>query len=300
MGATYLDRAKIEAAYVVFSTVFDMKLKATPTVYERICTIIPGVSERVEFKWFGSSPTMKRWVGDRAIQRLRGEGQALTTEWWANGIEADQDDLKSDSKLGMLIKRIGMLGSAAPKRLDERVVSFYVFGFAATEGTTYDLQFLFDTDHTASGSGGTAQSNLLTGAFSGTTFNQGLQRAMEFKDDVGEPIGVNPRIVMAGPPNQLLLRQVLKKELISGGETNENSGMAEPLVTPRITGTHWFMLSEEDIMAVILGIEVPPQFASQDDPSSPEAFMRRNFLYGAHTKFGLCYGFWQAAMGSTG
>jgi hypothetical protein len=29
-------------------------------------------------------------------------------------------------------------------------------------------------------------------------------------------------------------------------------------------------------------------------------FMRRNALYGSHTKFGLCYGMWQAGVGSLG
>jgi phage major head subunit gpT-like protein len=73
MSATMLDRSKVEAAFVAFSTVFDMKLKNTPTIYEKIATVIPGVSERIEFKWLGSIPTLKRWVGDRTFQKLRGE-----------------------------------------------------------------------------------------------------------------------------------------------------------------------------------------------------------------------------------
>jgi hypothetical protein len=55
MSATMIDRAKVEAAFVVFSTVFDMKLKNTPTIYPQIATVIPGVSERVEFKWLARS-----------------------------------------------------------------------------------------------------------------------------------------------------------------------------------------------------------------------------------------------------
>jgi phage major head subunit gpT-like protein len=80
MSATMIDRAKVEAAFVVFSTVFDLKLSSTPVIYPQISTVIPGVSERIEFKWLSSIPTLKRWVGDRTLQRLRGESQTLLTE----------------------------------------------------------------------------------------------------------------------------------------------------------------------------------------------------------------------------
>lgn len=301
MSATMIDRAKVEAAFVMFSTVFDMKLKNTPTIYQEIATVIPGVSEAVEFKFLSSIPVMRKWVGDRAIQRLRGETQRLTTDWWANGIEVDVDDLNNEAKLGMIVKRVRSMASACARRMDDQVVQYYRNGFAGTSGVTYDNQFLFDTDHTAAGNGiGVQQSNLLTGGFSSTTFNQGLQKSMLFVDDEGEPIGINITKVLAGPQNQLTLRQVLKQEFQAGGATNIDANMARPLISPRITGTDWYMLSDEEIAAVILGIEVAPQYVAVDSPQAYEMFMRRNALYGSHTKFGLCYGMWQAALGSAG
>ncbi len=300
MSGQMLDRAKVEAAFVAFSTIFDMKLKATPTIYERVATVIPGISEKVEFKWLGSIPTFKRWVGDRTIQKLRAESQSLTPEWWANGIEVDVDDINSDSRFGMIPPRIRSMASAAARRMDAEVVGFYVNGFGSSSGLTYDGQFLFDTDHTASGSGGTSQSNLQTGAFTSTNFNAALQKSMSFVDDQDEPIDTMMKTVMAGPTNQLALRTVLQQEFKAGGETNIDAKMAEWIITPRITGTHWFLLTEEEIKSVILGIEVSPQFAAVDAPEAYEMFMRRNALYGAHAKFGICYGPWQAGVGSTG
>jgi phage major head subunit gpT-like protein len=296
-----IDRAKVEAAFVVFSTVFDMKLSNTPVIYPQIATVIPGVSERVEFKWLGSIPTLKRWIGDRTLQRLRGETQALTTEWWANGIEVDVDDLNNEAKYGMIVKRIRSMAQAAARRMDDQVVSYYVNGFSGSLGVTYDNQYLYDTDHTAAGNGtGVLQSNLVTGAFTSVTFNTMLQKSMLLVDDEGEPIGVNIKRILAGPQNQLALRTVLKQEYQAGGATNVDAGMATGVISPRITGTHWFGLSDEEIASVILGIEVEPQFVSADDPRMFEMFMRRNALYGSHTKFGLCYGPWQASFGSLG
>jgi phage major head subunit gpT-like protein len=301
MSATMIDRAKVEAAFVVFSTVFDLKLSNTPVIYPQISTVIPGVSERIEFKWLSSIPTLKRWVGDRTLQRLRGESQSLLTEWWANGIEVDVDDLNNEAKLGMIVKRIRSMATACARRMDDQVVQYYINGFAGTLGVTYDGQFLFDTDHTAAGNGqGVSQSNVVTGAFSSGTFNLAVQRMLLLVDDENEPIGVPLRKVLGGPQNQLLFRQVLKAEFQAGGATNVDAGFAQPLISPRITGTQWFGLSDEEIQAVVLGIEVEPQFVSADRPESFEMFSRRNALYGSHTKFGLCYGMWQSATGSLG
>jgi len=301
MSATMLDRAKVEAAFVVFSTVFDLKLKNTPVIYDRIATVIPGVSERLEFKWLGTFPTMKRWVGDRTMQRLRAETQALTTEWWANGIEVDIDDLNNEARLGMIPKRINQMATAAARRMDDQVTQYYVNGFNATLGLTYDGQFLFDGDHTAAGNGvGVAQSNLATGVLNSANFNAALQAAMLFVDDEGEPINTAMNFVLAGPRNQLAARQLLKQEFQAGGATNIDAGMANWIIASRITGPQWFLLTEDEIKAVILGIEVDPQFAALDSPESYEMFMRRNALYGAHTKFGTCYAMWQAALGSPG
>src|SRR6185312_14448889 len=192
---TMLGRANLEAAFIAFSTVFDMKLKVTPVIYPQLAMVIPGVSERLEFKWLGSIPTMKRWVGDRTIQKLRGETQALTTEWWANGIEVDVDDFRVEARLGMLATRVRSLAEAAARRIDDQVAQYYLTGFNSTNGLTYDGQYLYDTDHTAgTGAGvrsGEAQSNLVTGGLSSATFNSALQKSMLFTDDEGEPIVTN-------------------------------------------------------------------------------------------------------------
>lgn len=303
MAASMIDRQKISAAFVVFSTVFDMKLKNTPTIYQEIATVIPGVSEQVQFKWLSSIPVMRRWMGDRSMQRLRAETQTLLTDWWANGIEVDVDDLNNEAKFGMIVKRVRSMAQAAARRMDAQVIAYYTAGFAGTLGVTYDNQYLYDTDHTAAGNGqGVQQTNIVTGAFASTPFNTGLQQAMEIVDDEGEPVGVQMTTVLGGPSNQLAFRQVFKQEYQSGS-TNIDAGMAKPLISPRIVGSaalNWFMLSDEEIRSVILGIEVAPEFAASDKPESYEMFNRRNALYGAHTKFGCCYGLWQSSMGSTG
>lgn len=299
--STFQDRNKLEAMFVVFSVVFDMKLKSSPVQYPEVATVVSGISERVEFKWLGESPVMRKWIGDRHLTRIRGESHILRTEWWANGIEVDWDDANSNAN-GMLATRIGMLASAAAKRMDAEVFDYLNNGFTGARGFTYDSQFAFDTDHTSAGNGnGLAQTNLQTGALNSANYNGALEKMMAFTDAEGEPVGEAViKQLIVGPANQLAARQLLKAEYGPGGSTNIDQAMGPWLVSQRVLGTRWFLQNTADIRAIILGIEINPEFAAIEGANELPGFMGRKNLYGAHTKIGLCYGFWQNMVASVG
>lgn len=298
--STLQDRNKLEAMFVLFSVVFDMKLKNTPVQYPEIATIIPGVSESVEFKWLSESPTMKRWVGDRPLERLRGESHSLKTAWWANGLEVDWDDSNSAAS-GMIGVRIANLARMAGKRLDAEVFDYLNNGFTGARGFTYDAQFAFDTDHTAAGNGtGIAQTNLQTGPLNAANYNAAIEKLLNLTDGVGEPIDEQLKTLIVGPANQLTARQLLQAQYGAGGATNVDANMTPWIVNQRVTGTKWFLQNQADIRLVILGIEIDPEFAAIEGPNQLPGFMSRKNLYGGHAKFGLCYGFWQNMVGSLG
>jgi phage major head subunit gpT-like protein len=299
MAGTYLNRSVVEAAYVVFSTVFNMKLQNTPNTYDKIATVVPGVSERVEFKWMADLPVMKRWVGDRFLTKLRAEGVALTPEWWANGLEVDADDLRSDARLALIMAFVRELARMGGVRIDASVIDMYRLGTAGTQGLCFDGQYLYDTDHSA-GTGTTgSQSNILSGAFSSASWNTALQKV--FYDSQGEPVDAVPTMAWGGPQNQLLFRNVFNVDRVGSGADNVDRGTGTFFVTPRISGTEWFTIAgNNELRPVLLGIEAPPEFVASEDPRATEMFMRRTALYGAHVKFGCCYGFWQCTMRSPG
>jgi len=299
-----LDRAKLEAAYITFSTIFDMALSNTPAIYPDIATVMTGVGPVTQFNWLGDVPVMTKWIGQRTINRLRAEKHKLETEWFANGIELDYDDVAED-KLGIVRPRIEQMASMGPRKLDAMTIDMYVNGFGGTLGLAYDGQFLIDTDHTADGAGvGVAQSNLITGALSSVSYNAGLQRMMEFKSTNGEPLELSADTLLAGPSNQLVVRELLLAQFNAAGATNVNAGTTRGIVNARITGAHaakWFLLaSKQNVRPVILGVEYPPMFAELAGWDQLQMFMTRTMLAGAHMKVGVAYGLWQTVVGSAG
>jgi phage major head subunit gpT-like protein len=299
-----LDRDKLENAYITYSTIFDMALANTPAIYTEITTVIPDAGPVNQFNWLGDMPVMTDWVGPRTINRLRAEKHTLTTSWFANGIELDIDDVAED-KLGLVRPRIEMLAEMGPRKIDAVSVDFYNNGFTGALGLCYDGQFLFDSDHTADGAGvGVAQSNVQSGAFSSTTFNQGITKMMGFKGTNGEPLNIVPDTLLAGPSQQLAVRQLLQAQYNAAGATNIDYQYTRGIINARITGAfnlNWFLLAlKYRVRAVLVGIEVPPSFAELMGWDQLHVFMHRTMLAGAHMKVGWAYGLWQTAVGGVG
>lgn len=305
MGALkLLDRAKLENAYITYSTIFDMALQNTAAIYPEITTVIPDAGPVNQFNWLGDMPVMQAWVGARIINRLRAEKHTMTTGWYANGIELDFDDIAED-KLGIVRPRIEMLAEMGPKKIDAVSIDFYVNGFNGTLGLCYDGQYLFDTDHTADGAGsGIAQDNTQVGAFSSATYNAAIGKMMSFKSTNGEPLEIVPDTILVGPAQQLIARQLLTAQYQAGGASNVDAGTSRVIVNARISGAHaskWFLLAlKYRIRPVLVGVEVPPQFAELSGWDQYHMFMHRTMLAGAHMKVGWAYGLWQTAVGSLG
>ena len=304
-GMKLLDRSKLEAAYVTYSTIFDMALAQTSVIYTEIATVMTGVGPVTQFNWLGALPVMTKWLGPRTISRLRAEKHTLATDWYANGIELDYDDVNED-RLGIVAPRINDMARMGPRKIDALVVDMYLNGFAGTLGLCYDGQFLFDTDHTADGAAqGVQQDNTIVGALSSVTYNAGLQRMMEFKDTNGEPLELTPDTLLAGPFNQLTVRQLLLAPANAAGATNVDAGTTRGVINARITGAShknkWFLLATKTgVRPVILGVEVPPMFAELSGWDQLHVFMNRTMLAGAHMKVGTAYGMWQTGIGSLG
>lgn len=304
MASKLLDRPKLEAAYITYSTIFDQALTNTSAIYTDITTVINDAGPVNQFNWLGDVPVMQAWIGARIIQRLRAEKHTLTTAWFANGIELDFDDVSED-KLGIVRPRIEMLAKMGPRKIDAVSVDMYTNGFGGTLGLCYDGQYLFDTDHTADGAGvGVQQDNTQTGAFGSSTFNGAITKMMGFKSTNGEPLEITPDSLLAGPAQQLSMRQLLQAQYLANGASNVDAGMTRGIINARITGSNalkWFLLAlKYGVRPVIVGVEVPPQFAELAGWDQMTMFMHRTMLAGAHMKVGWCYGLWQTAIGGVG
>lgn len=309
MNSQILDRAKLDAAYITFSTLFDMTLSRTPTDFQDFCTVIPVSSTVTEFKWLGEVPKMTEWIGQRAISKLRAETHQIRTKNWANGIEIERDDL-DDDKLGLIQPRIAQLANEGMWSIEDLV--FDIINDALSHGTgggslalCYDGQPLFDGDHTASGSGGTSQNNFVEGVFSEAAYQEAWAKMMTFVDTRGKTLRIMPDTLTVGVANRTVARKIIQQQTKATGEQNIEAGTSRLIVSPRMTGavtsTNWFLASTaQAVRALIVLIRQAPQFAASASMSDEEAFMTGLFKYGADARHGAGLGLWQTVVGGDG
>lgn len=305
MNSTILDRAYLDAAYVTFSTLFDMQLQRTPTVFQDLCTVIPVSSTVTEFKWLGDVPKMTEWIGQRAINKLQAETHQIRTRNWANGIEVERDDL-DDDKLGLIAPRISQLASEGMWHIEDLV--FDILNDALENGAgggslalCYDGQPLFDTDHTASGSGGTSQANFVETEFDEGTYQEAWGKIMGFTDTKGNKLRIMPDTLCVGVSNRTVARKLINQQTLASGEQNIEAGSSRLIVHPRMNATNWALFSTaQAVRALIVLIRQAPRFAAADSMSGDDAFMNAVFKYGADARHGAGLGLWQTVAGGDG
>lgn len=312
-GGRSLDAQKIEAAYVGFHKTFNDRLQKAASIHRRIATVVE-TNELVDRQvWLTGLPKMRRWVGDKVLNKLRAESHPITTEPYEASLEVPKHDILND-RLSLYRPKINGLADAYDWALDELAITMLAAGVAGTAlGTTYDGQNLIDTDHTALSGGGASQSNRVNGAFSATNYNLAWSRYLAFQDENGVPVNAAARrmTLIVGPANREIARDIIDQQTQANGEQNMDRGTADLIVTPwlsartvnvkgvdvTLTGTEWFLLPS-DSTAVIIHIKRGVEFLSVE--TGEFAFRTGKYLYGVEAEFGAAYGLWQEVVGGPG
>jgi phage major head subunit gpT-like protein len=297
-----INREKLVSAYVGWHTSFNDQLSTAPAQWKEVAMETRSDNAIEEYKWINQVPEMRKWVGDRVIDKLSAEGVTIKSEDWANGVEVERDDLRDD-KLGLVERRIRQLALKGVDAINREVFTRLNNAFTIAGGTTYDGQFLIDTDHAASTEGGqTSQSNKGTAALENESLEAGMAAMMNLKDPNGNALTVFPKVLITGPALWSKVRSILEPTSLANGATNINNGLLRWVMSPYITGNKWFLLDDSiGITPIIVQIRQDPEFrAPVQDFDDFMAFMRKTLYFGADMTFGTGLGLWQGIYGSDG
>lgn len=262
----------------------------------QIGTLVSSNSEIENYNWLGTVPQMSIWEGEALFQELPNYAAALRNQEYQAGLSVAKADLRRD-KTGQISQRMRALGARAARHwevlLSNLILNSETDGAGTIGGNAdltsqgYDLQALFDTDHSYTGSNFTTdQSNDLSGGvFDITTataptveeavdvLHEMIGQFYTFKDDQGEPINGDARnfMLMVGT-NQLWapFDRAVSVTNLSGGETNPLAGnrynvqvVLNPRLSAKTTKVYMFR-TDSDIRPFILQEEVGLQVAEED------------------------------------
>ena len=313
MGRTLLEKAKIAASQISFSTVFNDRLQLGPEPIEELAMEVTSTGDTEQYNWLGDVPGLTEWLDDRKLSRLRAEKYSLTNKDWSSGIVVDRNEILDD-KLGMVRPRIQMLADKARKHPGKILVECLLNGFSGTafpslgNGKGYDGVLFFSASH-QDGAGPT-QSNTSTNALTHANFNTARVAMQSLVDEESYPLDIEPNLLIVGPSKAKTAREIVQSKLVvltAGDGAVENvlaDGDVRVMVSKRLVGSYanyWFLAdTSQPVKPLILQRREPVRFDAVDSMDSEDVFMRRRLKYGASDRKMVGYGLWQFIYGSTG
>ena len=154
-----INQAALSGIYKTFSTIFNQALEIAKSQVDLVAMRVPSTGRSVDYKWLGTFPNMREWLGDRVIKDLSGFHYELLNKSYESTIEVDRDDIMDD-QIGVYTPMIQGLAQAAKIHPDILAFALLAAGFNTK---CFDGQYFFDTDHEVAGA---SVSN--TGGGSGT------------------------------------------------------------------------------------------------------------------------------------
>lgn len=278
-----------------FKTIFNKVFNETKNYWDKIATKVPSETGEESYKWLGKIPRMREWIGDREIQNLTGSDYTIKNKDFELTIGVDRNDIEDD-KIGVYNPVVQDIAQSTATFPDTLVFKLLLEGFT---NKCYDGQAFFSDAHKIGKKG---ISNKSTKALTAESYAEARRVMMSIKDENGESLRIIPDTLVVPPALEDTARKILLADQIDG-TTNIYKDTAELLVVPELAGndTAWYLLcTTKPLKPIIYQERKAPKFDALIDDKDENVFMRKQYLYGVHSRANAGYGFWQMAYGSTG
>lgn len=290
-----INQANLQGLNVTYSTLFNKSMENTATHRHLVATTVPSGSGKQDYKWLGSMPGMRKWIGEREIQNLASHGYTIENESFEMTVNVPRNDIEDD-QYGVYAPLMSAMGESAAMYPDELVYGMLPLGF---KEKCYDGKAFFAEDHEV---GELKFSNMTKEKLSHESYQRGRTSVMSVTNERGRGLGLVPDLLVVSPANESMGRQILEADLING-TSNINKGTAKLHVEPLLAGhpNGWYLLTTNRFIKPLIYQErEKTKFASLTKDTDPNVFMRKEFIYGADGRGNAGFGLWQMAYGSTG
>ena len=288
-----------------FFTQLDVSLQRgytmVETYWQKFSYLSMSATERKTYAWLGQLPSMRKWVGEKQILNIAARSYEVANADFEQTVGLDRNKI-DDDEFGVFSQWAETQGQAIARFPDEQMTAWLIAG---TTNTCYDGQFFFDTDHPVNlddSSFGT-YANLLTGTPL-TQRNYGVAKAAmrSFQGESGKSLQVKPTVLMVGPGLEQTAKEIIKATSIAqvfGSNTaaaapeNVFKGDVELVINEYLTAdtaNAWYLFSTDRIQPLIWQVRKAPIRIPLVDPTAPNVFNNRTYIYGVEARAGTGYG----------
>ena len=280
-----------------FNMAFNQSLKEAKEEYKAFATEIASSTAENAYKWLGTIPRLREWIGEREVQKLEAHGYTIRNRPFESTIAVDRDDIEDD-QYGVYTPLFNNLGQMAGEFPDDLCFEQLTKGF---KEKCYDGKTFFNAQHKINKK---EVSNTTSKKFSRDAYKEGRAQIMSLTDEDGRPLNLVPDLLIVGPKYEEEARLLLEADQIEG-TTNVYKGTAKLMVSTRLAGEGkedmWFLLcTSRFLKPIIFQKRKPIQLVQLTKTDDLNVFMKKEFLYGADGRANAGFGFWQMAYGGSG
>lgn len=249
-----------------------------------------------------STVKMTEWKDQRKSSNFSVFEEAAVPLDYQAMVEVMRNDVEDD-QIGKYADFVSDLGRAGRRLWSDLVAEALLAGESLV---TYDGQFFFDTDHPVNPAdpGGATQSNLFTSralTFDNYAYVRMRMRTLLGAD--GKLIDCLPNLLVVGPENEVIARQITESmtQPVPTGPANSTGqvdnvlrGTTQVLVLGEITDGSWHLADTRNARRPFKVFKRKlPTLTSLQDPSSPNVFFQKKFIYGADARGKCVPSYWQ-------
>lgn len=204
-----LTRDVMDRVYTGYKTIYNKGLAQADNSYLDFCEVVSSSAPIEEYPIVSLQGGMRKWVGSRHINRLTGKKVQIINETYEFTIGVPANDIMFD-KMGLFNGRIqdmGLVASNHPAKL--------AFAVLLTNPKWADGKNFYCTDRKLDDKGKYILNNLVAAGFSYDAYNLGRQQMMAFTDATGEPLELEPNLLIVGPKHESTARSMLTADIIN-------------------------------------------------------------------------------------
>lgn len=278
--------------------VYNDTFSKTDSFYKQVAMVVPSSNSQETYAWLQNMPRMRKWVGDKVINKLSKQGYSIVNDDFEVTVEVKRNDIEDDNigQYNNMSQQAGWSAKQLPDELTSELIN---------QGQTslcYDGKPFFSSAHPVTVNGQEkTMSNVHNKALSAesaaaakASYGIGRTKMRSLTDYEGRNLKVKPNLLIVGPDLEDTARTLLTADKLENGDQNIYKNTAELLVIDDLKAGTWYLEDTSmPVKALIIQERKKPVFVSQTDLNAPDVFSRAVYKFGAEARYGAGYGFWQ-------
>lgn len=258
----------------------------------------PSTGSSEDYTDFEVDVTLREWIGERAMGTAEAKVINVKNKTYEASIGVKREDIEDD-RTGIYEPRIMGLADAYNRGRKRDGLAMLTGGNAINiDAPTFDDVAFFSASHAVGGVAPATQSNITVGALDVAALAAARKTMRQLVNHLGEPLEIEPNLLIVGPELEATCEAIFKKEYLSGGESNlDYQRIPYRVVNSLGSSNRWFLVdTTKALKPLIWQPRREPKFEKLTTGSAYTMFTNR-FFYGTSARYAYGYGAWQTIHG---